>query len=357
MEMTLGTTASSSDKTKHTVNLIQNLSSLDENLLKLIKRFQSLKNTLEDLEETLMISKKLADKLGELQILLLITEKALQALSSLPIIGPVIKIAQKVVAQLKNIVKQAKSRVDDLEKKIKPHREKIAKFRIHIDKIVRNLTKVDGFVKKDKQLISVAHMMTSALPESRYKNVSQNRLNFASNLQNKILIIPNEILEQVNNLLSATDSIIETIEKLCKIINQVFKPIIILMDELDRILLGVKDINHILQKKLTVNLLIKKITVTVKEIIMIYLSNPFFYMAKIMIEKMLSTVLKKMAMKVDSIPGLGQSVGSLGKVFGKLNDMEKLKKEMIKALNQLSGDKNPQQTFKQIDAGKLKSYS
>ncbi len=346
-------TTNSTDQTKHTVSLIKNLTSLDNNLLQLIHRFQTLQNTLEDLEETLMISKKLADKLGELQILLLITEKALQALSSVPIVGPVIKIAQKVVAQLKNIVKQAKKRVDSLERKIKPHREKLAKFRKHIEKIVRNLTKVDGFVKKDKQLMTVAHTMTSALPESRYKIVSQKRLNFASNLQNKILIIPNEILVQVNKLLSATDSIIEVIEKLCHIINQVFKPIIILMDELDRILLGVKDINNILQKKITINLLIKKITLTVKEIIMIYLTNPLFYAAKVMIEKMLNTVLKKMGMGVDSIPGLGQSVGSLGKVFGKLNEMEKLKKEMINALNLLTGDKNPQKTFKQVDAGKL----
>ncbi len=341
-------TTSTTDQTKHTVGLINNLYSIDSNLMKLIRRFRVLQKVLKDLEDILMISKKLADKLGELKVLLLIVEKALMALSGAPYVGPFAKAAQQVVAQIRKVVSQAKKRVDDLEKKIKPHREKIAKFREYIDKIVNKLSKVDGFVKKDNQLVSAAHITTSALPPGRYKNVSQRRLNHASDLQNKILIIPKDILDQVENILSQIDPIIDAIEQLCKIINKVFKPIITVMDELDRVLFVVKDINKVMDKKIYVVLKY----MSIKDVLEL-LDNPVFAAAQKIIKPLLDPLLKQLGMGVVGVPGLGQSVGSLGKVFGKLGEMDKLKNQIIESITLFTGDQNPQKTFKQVDAGKL----
>lgn len=346
--MSMVTITKSTDQTKHTVSLIRNLNNMDGNLKELIERFKSLQKILEDLEETLMISKKLADKLSELYTLLVITEKALMALSCVPYVGPVAKVAKQVVTQIKNVVKQAKTRVNDLEKKIKPHRKKISKFKEDIDKIVNKLSKVDDFVKKDNQLVSTAHIMSSALPTSRYKNVSQKRLNYASKLQNKILIVPDEILEQINKLLSATDSIIEVIEKLCDIINLVFKPIIDVIDELDRLLVVVNQINKVMDKK--INVVFKRISV--KDILEL-LDNPLLAGPKKIVENLLEPLLKELGLSMDNIPGLGESVGSLGKVFENLNKMDKLKTTMMESVSLFTGDQNPQKTFKQVDVGKI----
>lgn len=242
-----------SQQNNNSTRLIQVYKKFLSNLSSLLKLLKTLRDMLFKVEKTLLISKKLSDKLNQLYTLLLTIDTTLMAMTPIPYVGAVAKVIQKVVSQIKKVIKQAKTKVNKLESKIKPHREKIAKFRTYIDKILKPLIQIESFMTKEEKLLSTTYNSTSNLPDSRYKNVSLDRLHSTSNKLSAILVPPIEIVNKVTDLLSVTQGIVKEIEKLCSLISKVISPIIKIMKELDRVTGVLKSLGKALTKKLTIN--------------------------------------------------------------------------------------------------------
>lgn len=337
--------------TQHTISLIGNIRNLDANLEELISRFKTMTNSLEETENTLLISKQLYDKLDELYIYLGVTDTALSDLSNLPYVAPLAKVSAKAVTQIMEIVIRAKTRAGDLETKIKAHREKLKKFRDYIDKTVKTLNTVEEFIKKEGQLVDATHKMNTKLPESRYKNLSQERLNNSSELQIELLIVPNKVVDKANELLPKINSIISEIEKLCETAEKVFEPIHDILNEMNRIVGITKDINKALQKVLSINFVGGKTVLIIKNILTATGIIPSINSLTISAVEILEPLLKNLGVKFDKITGLDLSLENLEKVFYKLNRIEKLKNKIKSVIAIFINDHNPQKTFEQLEKG------
>lgn len=340
------TTAQNNNSTQ----LIQVYQKFLGNLRALLNTLKKLREMLFKVEKTLLISKKLSDKLDELYILLLSVETTLMAMTPIPYVGAVAKVVHKVVSQIKRVVKPAKTKVNKIESKIKPHRRKIAKFRGYIDKILKPLTKIERFITNEEKMLSTTYNSTSSLPDSRYKNVSLDRLHNTSNTLNKILVPPIEIVNKVTGLLSSTQGIIKEVEKLCSLISKVISPIVKMMDELDRVTGVLKNLSKALQKSLTINLGFFKFSLSIEKILNAAGNIPGISILTKMATKILKPILGALGLKVDKIPGLGGGVGNLGQVLGKLDVMEKIKKNIMGQFGVLTSNENPQTTFKKVNA-------
>ncbi len=321
-----------------------------ENLKLVIDKLKILRKLLSEVEKALMISKRLNDMVNDLYNLLVATDLSLLAMSNIPYVGPVAKAVQKVVSQIKKVVKQAKSKINQLERKIKPHREKIRKFGLYIDKILKPLIEIQRFVTKEEQLLSTTYESTDGLPDSRYKNISLDKLHSTSDKLNGLLVAPMEIINKVTQLLSATDAIVKEIDKLCALITTIIKPIIKMMDELDRVTGVLKSLSKALAKKVTVNLGFFKFSLSIEKVLNAAGNIPGLSVLTKLATKILKPILNALGLKVDKIPGLDGGVGNLGKVLGNLNMVEKLKNSMMEQFAVLTTKEKPQTTFKKIDA-------
>lgn len=337
--------------TQQTVNIIGNIRNLDSNMEELIRRFKSMSDRLEGVVHVLLISKQLCTKLDELHDCLGATEKALTEFLNEPYIGNVVAVSVKAVVQIKEIVAFAKKRVCDLEIKIKAHREKLEEFKAYIDEIVKVLRAVEEFLKKEGQLVDATYKMNNKLPESRYKNLSQERLNNSSELQNELLLLPNKVVDKVNGLLPQINSMISEIVKLCNIAERVFEPIQDIIIEINQIANVTKEINIELQRVLSISYTGGKTEMPVREILSATGIIPGINSLTISTVEILEPLLKKLEVKVDKIPGLDLSLGNLEKVIEKSKYIERLKNEIIRAMIIFINDNNPKKTFEQVEKG------
>lgn len=334
----------------NSTELIQVYKKFLANLKFLLDQLKTLRTMLFQVERTLLISKKLSDKLNELYILLLSVDATLMAMMPIPYVGAVAKVVQKVVSKLKKVVKQAKDKVNRIERRIKPHREKIAKFRGYIDKIIKPLVQIQKFITIEEKLLSITYDSTTNLPSSRYKNISLAKLHSTSDILNKILVPPMKLVNKISKLLSSIKDIVKEIEKLCALISKIISPIVKMMGELDRVTGVLKGLGKALSKKLTINLGFFKFSLSIEKILNAAGNIPGLSLLTKMATKILKPILSALGLKIDSIPGLGGGVGNLGKVLDKLNLAEKLKKTMTEDFSALTSQENPQGTFKQVNA-------
>ena len=123
-----------------------------------------------------------------------------------------------------------------------------------------------------------------------------------------------------------------------------------MMDELDRVTGVLKKLSKALTKKISIRLGFISFSLSIEKILNATGSIPGLSLLTKLATKVLDPILKVLGLKVDSIPGLGGGVGNLGKVFGKLNVLDKLKQSITKEFTALTTQENPQETFKKIDA-------
>ncbi|MDO5970499.1 hypothetical protein Q4Q35_11845 [Flavivirga aquimarina] len=337
-------------KNNNSTKLIRVYNTFLSNLKQLIDILKNLRDMLFKAEKALLISKKLSDKLNELYALLVATDISLLAMSNIPYVGAVAKVVQKVVTQIKKVVEQAKTKVNRLEQKIKPHREKVKKFGEYIDKILKPLLKIQQFITKEEQLLSATYQANDGLPASRYKDISLDKLHKTSDKLNSILAVPIGIIDKVNKLLATTQDIVKEIQKLCGLISKVIQPIIAMMDELDRVTGVLKKLSKVLTKKISIKLGFFSISMSIEKILNATGSIPGLSILTKIATKILKPILSALGLRVDSIPGLDGGVGNLGKVFGKLNVLDKLKQAITKQFATLTIQENPQGTFKNVNA-------
>lgn len=315
----------------------------------LIRLLKKLKDTLLQVEEALLISKKVSDKLDELYVLLLTVDTTLMAMTPIPYVGTVAKVVQKVVAKIKKVVYKAKTKVNKIERKIKPHREKLAKFRGYIDKTLKPLLKMESFIAGESKLHGTTYETTKNLPDSRYKNLSMDRLHSTSETLQSMLAAPMELVARIIDLLSKTQELIKQVEKLCSLISKVIKPIVKMIDELDRVTGGLKKLGKVLTKTLTVNLLFTKISLSIEKILNSAGNIPGINILTKMATKILRPILGSLGLKVTNIPGLGGGVGNLTEALRKLDVMEKLKESAQEQFTVLTSKESPETNFKSVN--------
>lgn len=320
------------------------------NLGFLIKQLKLLRKMLFNVEKALLISKRLNDKLNDLYDMLVATNISLLAMSGIPYVGPVAKVVQKVVAKIKKVVQQAKTKVNKLERKIKPHREKIRKFRGYIDKILKPLLEIERFIQKEEKCLSATYESNKDLPDSRYKNISLDKLHRTSAQLNAILVAPLSIIAKVTDLLKETKALLREVNKLCDLVNAVIEPIVKMMDELDRVTGVLKSLSKALKKKVSVNLIFYRFSLSIEKVLNAAGNIPGLSVLTKLATNILKPILNSLGLKVDNIPGLGGGVDNLGAILGKLNVIEKIKHNMMEQFETLTGKEKPQNTFKGINA-------
>ena len=334
---------------QHTVSLIGNMRNLDSNLEELIRKFNSLDNTFENTEKTLLISKKFNNEQEELFKVLTKAEIDLSEMLNISYVGAIAKVSHKSIIKIKEEVNQSKTKANELEAIIKSHREKLMKFRVYIEKTIKALITIEKFIKKEGQLVDKTHKMNIQLPESRYKNLSQERLNNSSKLQINLLTVPNKVVDKINGLIPRIELNTSEIEKLCEIVDKVFEPIKKIDTEINRII-EIKDkINEALKKVLSVSYSGGKTTLPIKKITSQKVVTTGINSLTESAVDILEPLLKELLLNTDKIKGIDSCLENLVEIVNKLKNIEQDRKEIKKSISAFIDKNNPQKTFDQVN--------
>ncbi len=335
--------------TQHTVSFIGNIKNLDKNLEELIEKFKSQTTTLEETEKELLISKKISEKLNEVYDVLEKAGNALSGLLNISYVGDVAKESHKSELNIREEIEQPKAKANELERKIRSYRNMLAKYRAYINTTVKALTDTEKFLKKEGQQADKTHKMNTKLPDSRYKNLSQERLNNSSELQIKLLEIPNIVVDKVIDLIAKIESNLFDIQKLCETAEKVTIPIQEVLSEANRIINTVDKINEALNKVLSVTYPGGKTALAIKKIITITEATTGIKDLTISAVDILEPLLKELMVNTVEIAGIGPSLESLEKAVAKLRTIEKDKNEIQSAISNFIDKNNPQETFDQVE--------
>ncbi len=334
---------------QHTISLIGNIKNLDKNLEELIEKFKSQTNTLEETEKRLLISKRICEKLDELFNVLENAETALSGLLNISYVGDVAQESHKSEVKIKEEVDQSKIKANELERKIKTYRDMLAKYRAYIKKTVKALTDIDKFLKKEGQQVDKTHKMNMQLQDSRYKNLSQERLNNSSKLQIKLLKVPNEVVDKVNDLTVKIELNLTEIQELCETAEEVTTPIQEVLSEAKRIVSTVDKINEALNKVLSITYSGGKTALAIKKIITVTEATPGIKDLTVSAVDILEPLLKELLVNTNEITGIDPCLKSLENIVAKLRTIEKHKNEIQKAISTFIDKNNPQETFDQVE--------
>ena len=272
------------------------------------------------------------------------TSRTLKVFTVIPTVGTVTGILARSVDLVQEPVGKVATKFTALEQPvITPTKTVVTKTKTVVDNVKGKMGSTETVLNTTREYsLKLKDCVAGITVEKNFKE-AENALDEV----NKGLVATNKALKEINSTATKIDNEAKKLGKLAGPVSQVTNGI----KEVDKVIRKIQpivdDLNGILDKKFTVNLLVKKFTFSVKQILTGLPSEVKAVMGKFsdLAMGVVKPVLKKFDIKIPEIPGIGKLADELDNIKssyetfkGELSGFENSVSDFAKAQTKISAN-------------------